>query len=771
MLQKSNPLSLSKTLIDLSICIGITLLIFIPTLNRSWVFYDENIIYNETLFPIPASFSEIFEIIGLFGTSNNLSSSNFLYSSNSVTRFNIFDVPIRLFIGFLFQKNAILYHSISVLLHLLNVCAVYLILKLCLPNLTRILIILLTFLWAIHPVQIESVLLSTNFVATFNYLIFFILFYDFIKNKEKNVLTYRKILLPFCFLAPMLINEYIVMLPLILFTYSFIENLKLNNVNSSIKIALKESFPYLTGLVIYAMYFIFSSFLFSQSTSANSLILLVERIFWFAPQIFFHFIKLIFYPKILSIDQTAFVHFGKCLFDPYAMFCLAFLFLWLVLPLVLFFLNKKNNVFLFLCWLFFISMLPFSQFLSPTYCLAAERYLYIPLFFIVFGFGKLISQSRNLRITPVITILLSIVLIFYFTRSLYRTFDWKDNYTLIKSLIKSSPNDLYKGVRFNTLAEQTAIFNPEKIKMAEKYLKQAQKCFYKALEHYKNKNNLNEPIILKSYGLDNTSLIIKCIHLISFNAVLNPNEDHKKYLRLFNDYIKSLDDFDPRTIELYANLLIKNNEVNKAKEIFFSAYERFPTSPFILLTLIRFEREITKDLESTKKYLIQARKLYPYSKEILFETLRYYQLENNLSEYARHSYLYGLRAHSRFTYNEALAGYLTLDQLDKAKKVVDKLIVLDPSDPGSLYLCSSYYIKKKNYKQALIYLNQAFSTLQREKVDEQLSFNITNTLATLYFNLGNAEQGIHYAQEALKYAKSNPKNLVKIKNLLKDVGI
>lgn len=766
----------TKTIIDLSICFGITFLIFFHTLHRPWIFYDENIIYDETLFPIPASFSEIFEIIGSFGLSTNLNSSNFLYSSNSVTRFNLFDIPIRLFIGFLFQKNAFLYHSLALCLHLLNIAIVYQILKWCFSNSKRLITVLLTLLWAIHPAQIESVLLTTNFVATFNYSVFFLLFLDFIKNKERNVSLKRRVVLPFCFLLPMLINEYIVALPVILFTYGFIDNLKSINIKDSFKIALQQSLPYLIGLVIYVVYFIFSSYQFSYPASINPLILLTERVFWFAPQIFFHFIKLIFFPRTLSLDQSAFVGLGKSLFDTYSIFCMVFILLWITVPLIIFLSKKKNNGFLFLSWLFFISMLPFSQFLSQTYCLASERYLYTPLFFIIFGLAKILKENTRASVKPaptIFTILLFTVLILCFTRSLFSTFDWKDNNTLIQSLIKSSPNDLYKGMRLKTLAEQTAIFNSKKIKKAEQYYLESQRYFHKVLKNYKKQknNNTNEPLILKSYGLDTNSLIIKCIHFISFGALLFSQEDYKKYLNLFNPYLKYIDCFDPRTLELYANLLIKDNEIKKAKEIFLYAYKKYPSSPFILLSLIRFEREIEKDLTMTKKYLIEGRKLYPYSKEILFETLRYNQLANNLNEYTDNSYLYGLRAHSKFTYQEALTGYLILEQLDKAKKVVDKLMKTDPFDPRSLYLSGSYYIKKRDYNQALLLLNQAYSLIQKNNIDSELAFHITNTLATVYFSSGNTQQGIHHAQEALKYAQNNPENLVKIKKLLKDVGI
>ncbi len=759
----------SKILIDLFICIGVILLIYTNSLNRPWIFYDEDAIYDETVSPISSSFSESLEVLQSFGLTNNLSSSNFLYSSNSVNRINLLGIPIRSITGLFFGKDPLLYHLFNLILHGLNTCLVFLILRTLFNNpgfTKRPMIILMTLIWACHPAHIESILLSTNANATLSYLMFFILFYDFLKNKSKNGSKLRITILPFCFVLPMLMNEYIITLPVILFTYSAIRNYGSTNLKESLKTTIKETLPYLIGFFIYSIYFICSSYRFSQTSSFNPVILFFERIFWLSPQIFFHYLKLIFFPKTLSIDQTAFVSLGKSLFDPYSVFCFFFMLSWLLLPLIIFLRNKKTFWLLTTCWLFFISLMPFSQILSPTYCLAAERYLYIPAFFIVFGISLLLS---HLQVESKILLSLFTVIVLLFSgRSYVRTKDWQNNIALLKSTIQTNHNDLYKGLRLYTLAKEIQKSSPGE---AEKYLQKGQNYYHKVLISLKGERNRNEPLILKSYGLDNESLLIKTIHLISFNAFINPDDNYKKYLDLFNKYKNLINRFDPKTLEVYANLLIKNGEIDESKKIFLYAYEKFPTSPFILLSLIRFEREINKNLNNTKKYLTEGLKLYPYSKEILFETLRYYQLENNLPEYAKHSYLYGLRTHSKFTYLEALTGFLTLGELDNAKKTIDKLLKLDPNDPDALYLASNYYIKKGDYDSALAFLKQAYSEIKKEDSKEQLAFNITNTLANLYLSLGNTNDALFFANEALNYTKDNPENLAKIKELIATLSI
>ena len=767
--------------IDLLICIGIISIIYAHSLNRPWIFYDEPAIYDETVSPISSSFSETLEVLQTFGITNNLSSNNFLYSSNSVNRINLLGVPIRSFTGLFFDKNSFLYHLFNLILHVLNTCFIFLILKTVFSYsklINRSVLILLTLLWACHPAHIESILLSTNVNATLSYSIFFILFYDFLRNKDKNNSKLRLILLPFCYLIPMLMNEYIIVLPIILFTYSFYEEFTSNDFKHSVRLAVNKTFPYLVGLFIYLIYFIFSSYKFFQSASYNPIILFFERTFWLFPQIFFHHIKLIFFPKTLSIDQASFVALGKSLYDPYSVFCLVFTIFWIFTPFVLFLKTKNKKTFwlLILSWLFFISTLPFSQFFSPTYCLSAERYLYTPIFFIIFGIAGMLnlwilnfkSSAKYLTV-----FLLTTIVLLFSARSFLRTYDWQNSVTLIESTIKTSANELYKGFRIKLLGVEILKLHPDETKKSETYLSQGQNCFYKALRDLKqNKNKYsNEPLIIKAYGLDYESLLIKTIHLISFDSFIAPGNSYKKSLKLFNQLSKHLNYFNPSNLELYANLLVKNNEMKRAKEIFLYAYNKFPTNLSILLSLIRFEREFEKNLPATKKYLLEGLKLYPYSAEILFEALRYYQLENNLAEYAKYSYLYGLRTHSKFAYYEALTGFLTLGDLTSSKKTIDKLLQLYSDDPKTLYLSSSYYIKKNDYDTALALLNRAYLSARKGTIEQQLIFDITNTIASLYLALGNTKESSNFANEALKYAKNNPENLVKIKKLVDTIGI
>ena len=770
--------SYKEKVLDILICICIVLILYIPTLSRPWLFFDENIIYKETFAPIPLSFSEIFETIKSFGLSSNFVSSNYTYSNIYLNRTNFLGIPFFLTFGFFLQKNAFLYHLLNLLFHIINTALVYLILNKVQNSkfVFRAVLILLTILWAIHPAHIESILLSTNSATTLSYTFFFLLFYDFLKNSDKNNLLIRKTLLPIIFFTATLLHEYVIFLLPILITYKLIIQLKKESIIKSIKETSTVCFPYLLGFGFYITYFLCRNlFLTPFSTSQNlSIPILLERVFWLAPQIFVHNIKLIFFPKILSLDQTTLIHFGKSLSDKYSIFCFIFMIAWLLVPAFIFLTSKRFHRLIILSILFFISLLPFTQMLFSSYCLTSERYLYIPIFFIIFGASLYTNDIYNKKITGkflVICILLVCNFLF-FGRAYLRANDWKNSYTLIRSTIKSSYNSLYKGSRYNTLAET---FLNEEISnhgKSTKYFNLAQKHFRIALKEFKGKKNdfPNQPRILEYYGLDYGSLITKSAYVICVSDFTKPNSDFKASLNFFLRHFKLTKDTDPRALELYANLLIKNYEIVKAKEIFELAHKKYPGSPFILLSLIKFKKDFENNLIEAKHYLNKALTIFPYTNEFLLEALQISQAENNLEDYAKYAYLLGFRTHSIFFLHEALVAYLTLSKTDEAKNAIDRLLVLDKKNPKTLYFTGSYFIRKNDYQKAIEYLKEANAALD-EREDEALSFNIKNALANLNIVTGNLNTAVFYTEEALKLANSNPQRIEKVKQLFEKLNV
>lgn len=737
-----------KIITDILTCCLITFLVYVWSLNRSWIFYDERLLYDEDMVPALNSLSEIVEYLTTFGFNISLISGNPLYTSNLIQRSNLMGAPLILLIEFLFKKNAFYYHCLNLFFHSINIVFVYFILKKCFSDFNqqnRILIILLTTIWSLHPANVECILLSTNIGALMSYSIYFLLFLDFLYNGKKQS-KLRFYLIPFIFLLPTIPNEYIFSLPLIIFFYSFITN------KNNLKTAFVESSPYFIGLLLFVSYVLISMFKSFNGTGSSSISLLLERIFWLAPQIFLHAVKITFFPLILSIDQSALVRLGHSLNDTYSIASLVFLILWLIIPIILFLRNNKYLPLLFFSWLFFISFLPFSQMLMPSYCLLAERYLYSPFFFMIFSLAIFLNKLSSSKSKNIATIVLFIIIILFGTRTYIRTIDWKNNCTLIHSFLDSNPNLLYKGLRTDDLAYNCVRNEDEK----KKYLNESTFYFEEAIEKLKNEKIVfgdRLPSILKSYGLDYDFLIIKAISYIAnkeFN--LNTEEEHVYFtlLERFKPYIKDIESFDARTLEMYANLLVKTHNMEEAKKVFLYAYKKYSYQPFILVSLIRLERDFYNNLPAAKKYLAEALSLQPYSKEILLEAMKCYQKEKDLLQYGKYSYLYGLRTGSKLAYQEALTVSLTINDLIQSRKIINKLLIIDKDDAATLYLTSSYFIKTKEYEKATEYLNQAYKNIKPGE-NLKLAFNITNTLTKLYQALGNNELAVFYSIEAKKY--------------------
>ncbi|MBI3308329.1 MAG: hypothetical protein HYZ79_03050, partial [Candidatus Melainabacteria bacterium] len=446
-------------------------------------------------------------------------------------------------------------------------------------------------------------------------------------------------------------------------------------------------------------------------------------------QIIAHHLKLILAPITLSIDQSAHVKISNDLFGTYPIICSVSLLLILFVPLIIYLTTRKLFPLTLCSLLIFISLIPFSQILSPTYALSAERYLYTPLFFVTTTLGFLLLKLEDTRVSNKIFLtLLSFLLVILTTRTIVRINDWKNNEKLLTSTIQSSPNKLYKGLRTQTLA---------KVYKAKGQSTKSKLLFDKADDYIDQsiisyqKSRVKEPLILKAYGLDTHSLLLKAGYQKCIDKFVKDKSNTKACLAFFNENIQDISEIDPATLELYANLILENGDKAKAKDLFLYAYNKYPKVPFLLVSLIRFERDIENNLEATKNYVEKARKLFPYSKDILFEALRYYQNAGNFEEYVHHAYLYGLRAHSKFTYLEALTGYLKLNMREKAKLTIDKLLRLDPTDPKIFYMASNFYIKEQDYERAVALLQEGKMNLKEEE-DNDLAFKINSTLAELH---------------------------------------
>ena len=671
------------------------------TLNYPWRYFDERIIYDESILPIPRSFLEILDYIKYFGIHNHFEASNPFYSTISNLRGTPLDVVFNFIVFLCFKKNPFNYHLFSLILHILNSfllclillthCKTYIKKSLSISDFQRkAVVIVMTLGWAFHPTNIESILFATNFGALITYFLCLLVIFYYLKNSgNKTIPIHLNIILFLYYLFPLFLNEYSVTLPIIVFCY-LIANYYLVQEEVGFKnhliSALKQITPLLISLMIFVIYFF--SLPAIRTTQEKNLIVSLERVFWFAPQVFMHYIKLILFPLHLTIDQTGLVQFSESLFKPYAIFCsITFIILCLFL-LISFFNLKKNTAYLFFIIIgpFFISLLPFLHVLSPTYCIASERYLYFPLLLLTIGitnFLFLLLSSINKNKQKLVILVTVLLVTLTSCRAYARALDWKDSYSLFTSALKEAPNDLFKALRLEFLGSILFDYSNTTAskQKGQELLTTAIDTLYNSLLdlEYKKLTYQNQlTLIIKSYGLDPKTMQAKVAYLLAFTKI-GIDKDSISAYQILKPHMEDLSIIDTQIIDLYLGLLFNNYLFDKAEEILNKAIKH-RISPTTLTIMSQLQALKYKDMKKAEHYLKASFKLFPYDVQTLTYLKSFYQQTNNYEQFAYYSFLYGIRMHSIEDLKNSYKTYVSLNNTVMAKKSLEYISSIDKAN-------------------------------------------------------------------------------------------
>ena len=726
------------------------------SLFRPWQPFDERAFYDNVLFPIPNRFNEIFEVIKVFVLHSHIVSMNYFFSNHATLRSDPTAWTMLVFIFYFFKKSAFLYHLFQLSIHLINTLLVWLIFRAVEAGLKPVstaptkyfLISLFTAIWALHSANSEAVLLVTNWNANLTYT--FCL--GFILREVRSGFSAKggsasTMIIAILFFFTTLITEYSYTFPLVIF---FIALSYKKSFSSSLKLCM----PYLIGLTIFLLYS-----LLKPSSPLNqiirihhdsSLYVLIERNLWLTPQLFVHFFKLFFFPMNLSTYQSNLVHMANTLIEPYSIFCTLFYLSFLILPVILFIIFKKHPFgFVFpLFYAFYFSLFPFLHIILPTYCLSADRYCYFPSFFLLFLFFHLFhlatnfSAKENPKILKSIAITFSLILLIISLRTLVRIKDWYDPSKLYQSAISLDKNPLYKAYKLSIYGDFIGKQGNEQGK--KEYIDKALSESYKALELFKQykENHTHQPVTLKLYGLDFNALIFKSVFLIATIKNDYLKESPKEILTFFEPYIKNnLTSINP--ITLYAKILLRDGQIEKAKEVLEDGLKTFPYSADIVLSLLNFYLN-ENDLEKACKLLEIGYKYFPNNPLILEKYLNYYEKKNDRLNEARLAYLLGLRMQEQKGYQKAANIYLDLNQFDQANISLKKAIRLNPADPLTLLFISRYLDLTGKRSKILPILNSAYlsSKTLGDKQDIKVTKSILASLINVYSQAGDTDTAI-----------------------------
>lgn len=669
----------------------IVFLFFAHTLNFSWKHFDEQIIYNETLFPIPVTFLQISEFLKYFGFRNYIEASNPFYTN--IANLRNTPVVLNLFLLWLFKKSAFNYHLFMLIIHTINTFFCFQILNKISSYLDNkeskiklLLVSLLTLIWALHPTNIESILLPTNFGAliTYSFCLFILYFYVNLDLKIlKKILLSDSIILFILYLIPLLLNEYSVTLQIILFLYLFSTSLFFK-IKHDFKEALFYSFRLTTPLTFALLVFIINFLTLPRISvpEQNDLLVILERIFWLSPQIFFHFMKLIFSPVHLSLDQGTFVKLSNTIFAPYAILCFLFLFgLIFISFLSLVFIRKKWCFYFFVSFVpFILSLLPFLHIVSPIYNLTSERYFYFPTFFLIFGishvlFDVISAKGKSWHIST--GIIISLVFCLFSTRSYFRSLDWKDSINLFSSAFKEAKTDLIRALRLEMLGGVliSVNTNEELRNKGYSYIIHGQNMLEETLKKLKEEKETNNiPVVLKIYGLTHRTTLAKTAYLLSFTK-LGLENNFKESYEILKPYMDDLLIFDTQILNYYLDLCFATNNLDNAEEILNEAIKT-KISPGLLIANAKIQINKYNNPDMAEKYLKKAFKYFPYDHSVLESLKSFYKLANKENEYAFYSYLHGLRTHSIASLEDAYTVFSKLNNEKMANKALKNIKLL-----------------------------------------------------------------------------------------------
>ena len=675
--------------------VSFVLLFYHHTLFYPVKAFDEITPFKELHMPVCYSISEIFELISLLGLNHHFEASNTLYSNIISIRSNPVGDFLVLLTQLICRKNPFKYHLYSLILHLLNTALIFLLINKISIDFNKAnnisafarlgIVSLFSILWATHPVNIESVLLLTNYNSILCNTISIIILYIYINhiNKNQKMSFIQSLLLSAVYLIALFSAEYLFMLPIIIFSYFLAINLYHNH-NAQIIKTIKLISPLLFGVFIFVILFLSSKTKINLTT--RTLTIALERIFWISPQIFFHFLKLFLFPVKLSVDQTFFVKLDKELFGFYSIFCVLFLFLFLFVSFKsLLSANKKLPVLFITLFLFFLALFPFLHIISPIYNLASERYLYFASFMFVFGISHWIfylfnKYKDNKKIIMPMLCLLVLLATIYSTRAGIRTLDWQDSFTLYYSAIKTSDNYLEKAFRYKLLLKQEKVFSrfPNEV-VEKKYQILGIKNLKKALiilQDERKQYQTTIPEVIKYYGLDPDTLYAKAGYLLAHSDYIlydNP----KSALKIIKKYVKDLSLLDSTSLAFYGSLYFFDKNLDEAEKLYRYAYKKFPYSirvvfPFCQLLYVKYG-----DLTEVEKYILKSFEYYPYDSFTLLFLTKIYKLKGDLEKFAFFSYAYGLRHHSIEFLKTAYNVYSSLNKIDMQTRVKERINLLE----------------------------------------------------------------------------------------------
>jgi len=398
----------------------LTVIVFSSSITRNFVNLDDPAYIRDNPFIKPLSWQNIIKIFSTFFNANYHPLTTLVYGVEYS----------------LFKLNGVPYHVIDLLIHLANVCLVFVLVKRLTPDasppaplqrrgegISDRIALIAAALFAIHPMHVESVAWVSELkdvLYSFFYIAGLIVYIKYIEEKRSKLLVAT-----FClFLLSLLSKSAAVTFPLLLVLFDYYFRRGWN------KKVIAEKIPFFLLSVIFGIVAIYSQ----KSAGAINADYMVH----YTPfqRIFVVSYALVFYPIKLFLPVNLVALYYSPRVPPFYYYICP-----VIIAAVVFTIFKAKNLKreLIFGFAFYVgSILLVVQIIPVGYSVVSERYSYIPyigLFFIAGNY--LVMKWRNLKY-----VLVCAILIFSFL-SYQRGKAWQDSLTLFSDIAEKNPTSPY----------------------------------------------------------------------------------------------------------------------------------------------------------------------------------------------------------------------------------------------------------------------------------------------------------------------------------------
>lgn len=503
------------------------------------------------------------------------------------------------------KLNPFYYHLVNLILHLINVTLVFYLFFL-LTNDNKIAFIV-TILFAIHPLRVESVawaselkdvLYALFFLCS---LIFYIYYYT---KKEKNIYFY--ILSVLFYAISLLPKPQAIFLPFLLFVFDYYNNRKFE------KNLFFEKVPYFAVFILFFVttilgYRSYNSYIGKEFSlkSVNILNGTYSFLFYIFKTFLPSSLSNIYpHPRLISNFHYFFYLISPAIFIVVSIFVIATV--------------KRERKILFGFLFYGINIAIVSQIITTGPAIVADRYSYISLVgifyiiaeFIIWVYNKYVSGRKKLFKHLFFSTCFLVLFILSFI-TFKRATVWKDSFTLWSDVYKKYPNsvDALKGLGTYYLDkreyEKAKDFFEKSIKIEPSaiayvnlgIISDREEDYQKALSYYQQALDSNPDVyyyanIYLNIGVTYYRLkdfknakeyFLKSIEVNPNNELTYLNlavlEIERKDLLGAISYFEKALSLNPENLNIYLALIKLNSESGRyieAKEIYRKAIERFP---------------------------------------------------------------------------------------------------------------------------------------------------------------------------------------------------